>query len=174
MQPATLDQPMDIQIKRSDNRAKTVTARERDGVIEILAPASMSEAELMPIIERLTKRLAGRKQRATVDDAGLEKRAQELNRLYFEGKLKWNSIRWVTNQNTRNGSCTPSNGTIRISHRLATMPRFVLDYVLVHELAHLLEANHGPRFWKLVSRFPRSERARGYLMATGLEQLDDE
>ena len=63
---------MDIQIKRSDNRAKTVTARERDGVIEILAPSSMSEAELMPIIERLTKRLAGRNQRAPVDAARLE------------------------------------------------------------------------------------------------------
>ena len=164
---------MDIQIKRSDNRSKTVTARERNGVLEILAPATMSEAELTPIIERLQKRIAGRKVRANIDDDGLEKRARELNQQYFEGKLSWHSIRWVTNQNTRHGSCTPSQGTIRISHRLATMPRFVLDYVVVHELAHLLEANHGPKFWKLVNRFPRTERARGYLMATGIEQTEE-
>ena len=164
---------MDIQIKRSDNRSKTVTARERNGVLEILAPATMSEAELTPIIERLQKRIAGRKVRANIDDDGLEKRARELNQQYFEGKLSWHSIRWVTNQNTRHGSCTPSQGTIRISHRLATMPRFVLDYVVVHELAHLLEANHGPKFWKLVNRFPRTERTRGYLMATGIEQTEE-
>ena len=164
---------MNIQIKRSENRSKTVTARERNGILEVLAPAGMSEAELTPIIERLKKRIEGRKVRAKIDDDGLEKRAQELNQQYFEGKLGWKSIRWVTNQNTRNGSCTPSQGTIRISHRLATMPRFVLDYVIVHELAHLLEANHGPRFWKLVNRFPRTERARGYLMATGIEQTEE-
>ena len=43
----------------------------------------------------------------------------------------------------------------------------------MHELAHLIEANHGPRFWKVVNRYPRTERARGYLMAIGLEDLDD-
>lgn len=164
---------MDIQIKRSENRSKTVTARERNGVLEVLAPAGMSEAELAPIIERLKKRIDGRKVRADMDDEGLAQRARELNQQYFEGKLSWKSIRWVTNQNMRNGSCTPSQGTIRISHRLSTMPRFVLDYVIVHELAHLLEANHGPRFWKLVNRFPRTERARGYLMATGIEQTEE-
>lgn len=164
---------MNVQIKRSNNRTKTVTARERNGVVEILAPASMSEEELVPIIERLKKRLQRRKVGEDFDDTDLEKRAQELNRQYFDGKLRWTSLRWVTNQNSRNGSCTPANGTIRISHRLATMPRFVLDYVLVHELAHLLEANHGPKFWKLVNRYPRTERARGYLMATGLEQMEE-
>ena len=111
---------------------------------------------------------------ADLDDADLERRARELNRQYFGGKLRWKSVRWVSNQNTRNGSCTPSQGTIRISHRLAKMPAFVRDYVLVHELAHLVEANHGPRFWKLVNRYPRTERARGYLMAVGLEALEDE
>ena len=96
-------------------------------------------------------------------------RASELNRHYFDGRLQWTSMRWVTNQNKRFASCTPSQGTIRISHRLATMPKFVLDYVIVHELAHLIEANHGANFWKLVARYPKTERARGYLMAVGLE-----
>jgi predicted metal-dependent hydrolase len=41
----------------------------------------------------------------------------------------------------------------------------VLDYLLVHELAHLEVADHGPRFWELVDRYPLTERARGYLMA---------
>lgn len=78
-------------------------------------------------------------------------------------------MRYVKNQNSRFGSCTPADGTIRLSDRLATMPTWVRDYVLVHELAHLLEANHGPNFWKLVNRYPLTERARGYLMAVGLE-----
>ena len=43
------------------------------------------------------------------------------------------------------------------------MPSWVLDYVLVHELAHLRVPGHGPKFWALVDRYPRTERARGYL-----------
>jgi predicted metal-dependent hydrolase len=109
-----------------------------------------------------------------LSDEALEQRARWLNRQYFDGKLRWNSIRWVTNQNQRFGSCTPSQGTIRISHRLGKMPQWVQDYVIVHELAHLLEANHGPHFWALVNRYPLTERARGYLMATGLEPMEED
>ena len=165
---------MEVKIIRSDNRVKTVSAREVDGVFEVRAPAQMSDAELEPVVQNLLKRWQRRQATADLDDADLERRARELNRQYFGGKLRWKSVRWVSNQNTRNGSCTPSQGTIRISHRLAKMPAFVRDYVLVHELAHLVEANHGPRFWKLVNRYPRTERARGYLMAVGLEALEDE
>jgi hypothetical protein len=43
------------------------------------------------------------------------------------------------------------------------MPEYVIDYVLLHELAHLLVPDHGPRFWALLQTFPRTERARGYL-----------
>ncbi len=119
-------------------------------------------------------RLQRRRQKSELDDAALQRRAQELNRQYFGGNLKWESVRWVTNQNrSRYGSCTPADGTIRLSHRVAAMPAFVRDYVLVHELAHLLEANHGPKFWKLVNRYPKTERARGYLMAVGLEEMED-
>lgn len=165
---------MEIRIIRSKRRRKTIQAREVDGVLEILAPSAMSDEELAPHIEILRARLERRKQKASLDDAALEHRAQELNRRYFGGKLRWTSIRWVSNQNKRFGSCTPAQGTIRLSHRLAAMPRFVQDYVIVHELAHLLEANHGKRFWALANRYPKTERARGYLMAVGLEEIAEE
>ncbi|NPA31953.1 MAG: M48 family metallopeptidase, partial [Chloroflexi bacterium] len=109
-----------------------------------------------------------------LSDADLEKRARALNRRYFDGRLRWQSIRWSTRQNKRFGSCTPARGTIRISHRLQRVPRWVLDYVLMHELAHLVEPNHSPRFWALVNRYPLAERARGYLMALGLEEPEGE
>ena len=164
---------MEIEVVRSKKRKKTVSAREVDGVFVVQAPADMSEQELQPIIKNLQQRWQRKQTKAELDDQALHRRAQELNRQYFDGKLKWNSIKWVTNQNSRFGSCAPSKKTIRLSHRLANMPLFVLDYVIVHELAHLLEANHGPKFWKLVNRFPKTERARGYLMAVGLEQLEE-
>ncbi len=162
-----------IKIIRSKKRAKTVSARIMDGVLEVRAPATMSDEELKPIIEKLQQRLNRRQEKHSLDDKSLEERAAALNRRYFGGGLRWEWIRWVTNQNKRYGSCTPTDRTIRISHRLAKVPDFVLDYVIVHELAHLLEANHGKGFWKLVNRYPRTERARGYLMAMGLEELDE-
>jgi predicted metal-dependent hydrolase len=161
-----------IRITRSPNRAKTISARLVEGgaVIEVLAPSGATDAELAPIIDRLKSRIMRRQEKAeTADDAALARRAAELNREYFEGKLRPAEVRYVTNQQHRYGSCTPSTGVIRISHRVAAMPSFVRDYVLVHELAHLKEPNHGAKFWKLVNRYPKTERARGYLIAVGLE-----
>ncbi len=149
-------------------------AREVDGVIEVRAPAAMTDEELKPIVDRLVARLARRKHKDALDDDALQARAALLNERYFGGRLRWKSIRWVANQDKRFGSCTPSRGTIRLSHRLGSMPCFVQDYVIVHELAHLIEGNHGPEFWHLVNRYPLTERARGYLMAVGLETLDEE
>lgn len=163
---------MEIKVIRSARRKKTVSAREVNGIFVVQAPARMSDEELQPLIEKLQKRWQKRQAKETLDDKALHRRAQQLNRQYFGGKLKWESIRWVTNQNRRFGSCTPTNGTIRLSHRVAAMPAFVRDYVIMHELAHLVEANHGPKFWKLVNRYPKTERARGYLMAVGLEELE--
>lgn len=168
---------MEVKVFRSKKRRKTVNARIEDGVFVVQAPAHLSDVELQPIIETLRGRIEKRQQKRELekelDDGFLEKRARELNLRYFDGKLRWQSIRWVTNQEKRFGSCTPANAAIRISHRLATMPAFVRDYVIIHELAHLREANHGPRFWKLVNRYPRTERARGYLMAVGLEEIEE-
>lgn len=164
---------MEIEIIRSKKRTKTVSAREVEGRFVVRAPATMSDAELKPIIAKLQKRWQKRQIKDELNDEGLHRRAQELNRQYFDGKLKWKSIKWVTNQEHRFGSCTPARQTIRISHRLASMPTFVRDYVIVHELAHLLEANHGPKFWEWVYRYPKTERARGYLMAIGWENIEE-
>jgi hypothetical protein len=164
---------MEIKIIRSHKRKRSISAKVVDGVFQVRAPTHISETDLQPIIENLKKRWAKRQTKSELDDQGLQRRAQELNRQYFDGKLKWKSIRWVTNQDQRFGSCTPAQSTIRLSHRLATMPAFVRDYVIVHELAHLIEANHSQKFWELVNRYPKTERARGYLMAVGLENLEE-
>jgi predicted metal-dependent hydrolase len=166
-----------LRVIRSARRRSTISARlvENGTVLEVLAPARISDAELAPAVEKLKARvLRQAAKRATADDKELARRAAELSREYLGGRLRWQEIRYVTNQQRRFGSCTPASGTIRISHRVATLPVWVRDYVIVHELAHLAEANHGPRFWKLVERYPRTERARGYLMALGLEGEGDD
>jgi len=164
---------MEVRVIRSNKRKKTVQARKIDNVLEILAPAHLSDEQLKPHIESLRKRLDRREEAKSLDDEALQRRAMELSEEYFDGQLRWESIGWVANQEKRHGSCTPRRGTIRISHRIAAMPKFVQDYVLIHELAHLIEANHGSRFWRLVNRYPKAERARGYLMATGLEAIEE-
>jgi predicted metal-dependent hydrolase len=116
---------MEIRIVRSKKRRRTVQAREVDGTLEILAPARMSDEELEPIIGNLKRRIQRHKEKLELDDTVLEKRAHRLNQRYFDGFLEWKSIRWVANQNKRQGSCTLGRGTIRISHRIAAMPRFV-------------------------------------------------
>ena len=80
------------------------------------------------------------------------------------------SVRWVTNQNTRWGSCTSKDAAIRLSHRLKGMPEWVVDYVLLHELAHLLEPNHSARFWALVDAYPHTVKAKGFLEGVSWQQ----
>lgn len=165
---------MEVKVIRSARRNRTISGRGEAGLFVVRAPLGMSDAELTPIIEKLQERWQKKQGSGNLDDSDLHRRAQTLNRTYFEGSLKWESICWSTNQQSLWGSCTPGLGTIRISARLAKVPTFVQDYVIVHELAHLVEANHSDRFWNLVNRYARTERARGYLMALGLEDLERE
>jgi predicted metal-dependent hydrolase len=153
-----------IRIVASPNRSRTVSARVVDGVMELRVPAGMPAAEREEWAERMRARLERRLQRARPTDARLDERAAALNRRHFDGRLRWNSIAYAE-QSSRWGSCTYAAGVIRISTRAAELPPWVLDYLLVHELAHLEVPHHGPRFWALVNRYPLTERARGYLMA---------
>lgn len=158
-----------IEIIRSPNRTRTASARMVEGTLVVRVPEGLPPLEERKLVESLTQRVLHKVQKAEGKLPDLARRARELNRLYFGGKLKVSEIKWVTNQRHRYGSCTPSIATIRISDRVARMPLWVLDYVLVHELAHLLQGNHSSAFWQLVARYPLTERARGYLMAVGLE-----
>jgi len=133
-------------------------------------PARFTAAQEREWVQRMVDRVQRARRKATRGgDADLFARAQRLNIRYFDGQLAVTGIMYVDNQRTLHGSCTPSTGLIRISRRLASLPRWVEDYVIVHELAHLVHAGHGPRFWQLVQRYPLTERARGYLMALGME-----
>ncbi len=85
--------------------------------------------------------------------------ALELGVEYTEAKIVDNRYRW--------GSCTIKNN-INLNWRLIKAPMFVIDYVIVHELAHLLEANHTPRFWNIVrTQTPTMERAKAWLQENG-------
>ncbi|MER7275146.1 M48 family metallopeptidase [Dactylosporangium sp. NPDC000244] len=155
-----------IEVRRSKRRRRTVSAY-RDGErVVVLIPAQFSRAEEREWVDRMLERLAAREQRARRTDAELTSRAQRLAARYLPDHAAAGrpaSVRWVQNQNGRWGSCTPADGTIRISHRVQEMPDWVIDYVLLHELSHLVIPSHSSAFWALVARYPKSERARGYL-----------
>lgn len=127
----------------------------------MLIPARFTAAEEREWVEAMLNRLARPQCRA--DDGDLAARATALSSRYLGGLAKPSSVRWVDNQGARWGSCTPADGSIRISRRVAEMPAYVLDYVLLHELAHLIIPRHGRDFWALLAGYPRLERARGYL-----------
>ncbi|WP_461012531.1 M48 metallopeptidase family protein [Streptomyces capparidis] len=152
-----------VEVRRSTRRRRTVSAyREGDRTI-VLIPARMSAAEEKRWVSLMLDKLAAQESRRTLGDDALAERAARLSAQYLGGRAAPRGVRWVTNQNTRWGSCTPAEGSIRLSHRLRGMPEYVVDYVLLHELAHLLVPGHGPDFWALLAAYPRTERARGYL-----------
>lgn len=153
----------EVEIRRSARRKRTVRAyREGDKTI-VLVPAHLSRAQEAQHVRELVERLDRREARRPAGDDDLMVRAEQLSRRWLDGRARPASVRWVTNQNTRWGSCTSVDRTIRLSHRLQGMPDDVVDYVLLHELAHLIEANHSRRFWALLSDYPHLERAQGFL-----------
>jgi predicted metal-dependent hydrolase len=158
-----------VEVRRSSRRTRTVTAyRERDTIV-VLIPQRMSKADEQTFVQDMVEKVLAREARSSAprgDDA-LAARARELAATYLAPALDQvpepTAVSWVSNQQQRWGSCTPSTGLIRLSHRLQPMPVWVVDYVLLHELVHLVEPTHSDRFWGLVGRYPAAEKAKGYL-----------
>ena len=157
-----------IRIVASRRRRRTVAARLRSGVLELLVPEWMPRAERERWAEEMRQRLERRMERARPSDDKLAARARALNDRHFGGRLRWTSIGFTETASLW-GSCTFTSGAIRIAGRLAKFPDWVLDYVLMHELAHLVHSDHGPAFHEMLARYPLAERAKGYLVA--VEQL---
>ena len=159
-----------VEVRRSERRKKTITAEIVGDALVVVIPHRMSRAEEQEWVSRMAVRMTERRQRDRLNTEGdLNRRAIELADRYLDG-VRARDIAWVTNQRSRWGSCSPDHGEIRLSMAVADYPPWVRDYVIVHELAHLVVADHSEAFWKLVNRYPLTERARGFLIAKGMEE----
>lgn len=151
---------MEVTVIRSARRRRTAQARMVEGRLEVRIPARASRSEEERLVERFRASYERANHAGRVDLAARARRLAKAHDLPRPAE-----IRWASNQAHRWGSCSPDTGSIRISDRLAAMPPWVLDHVIVHELAHLVEPGHGPAFQALVARYRWSERAEGYLLA---------
>lgn len=154
-----------IEVIRSPRRKRTVQARIVGDRVVVRIPAHMSKAEEESAVADIVAKLKRKTTSSPASDEGLFARATQLNEQVLQGRATIGSIRWVSNQHTRWGSCTISTGDIRITDRLQHIPDYVLDAVIVHELTHTFIPGHGPEFWEWAERAPRAERAKGYLEA---------
>lgn len=153
----------DVVVIESARRKKTASARLVGDTIEVRVPAGLRKAERERHVRELGQKVARKRSAERVD---LDSRARTLAAKHHLPVPA--AISWSSRQNTRWGSCTPATGAVRISHRLSQYPSWVLDYVIVHELAHLVHADHSPAFHALVARYGKAERAEGFLCAVSL------
>ena len=159
-----------IEVVRSPRRKKTISAEIVGDTLVVSIPQRLSRAEEHEWVNRMAARMSERRRRDRLNhDGALRRRAAELSDLYLDG-VRPKEIAWVETQRSRWGSCSPNDGSIQLSLALADYPSWVRDYVIVHELAHLQVADHSERFWALVNRYPLTERARGFLIAKGIEE----
>lgn len=159
-----------VEVRRSPRRRRTVTAFREAGRLVVAIPDRFTRAEEREWVARMVARMAAKESRRAPSDAALLARAHRLSRSYLGGRAVPLSVAWSARQGKRWGSCTPDEGSIRLSDRLQGMPTFVLDYVLLHELAHLLHPGHGPEFWAELDAFPSTVRARGFLEGVAYAQ----
>jgi predicted metal-dependent hydrolase len=162
---------------RRDKRLKKSSRWERqnNGSILVRVPQRLPKRyfpELLDDISKQLKKMRKRAKRRT--DADLQRRAQQINRKYFNGEVKWEAIRWVGNMKNRLGSVTTSGttkGHIRISDRIKNWPSWVIDYIIAHELTHTIHPNHSPDFWEALKKtYPLTERARGFVKGVGFSE----
>jgi len=129
-------------LKITRTERKTHSAKLRNQIVHLFLSKNDSETHLQKSIQHLLSRVIAQDFLPDIN-----RRVNELNNLYFQKNiksvnLKYNHSNW--------GSCS-SQGNVNLSTRLLFAPSDVIDYVIIHELAHLIELNHSGRFWKLVS-----------------------
>ncbi len=168
--PRTTPDGAPVEVRRSARRRRTVAAFWENGTAVVAIPASFTRAQEAEWVHRMLEKLrrqgerGGRgSRRQPRSDSALAGHAAALSDQYLGGRAVPTSVRWVSNQTSRWGSATPSTGSIRLSAKLQPMPQWVIDYVLLHELAHLLVGGHNAAFWRLLAAYPETERAKAFL-----------
>jgi predicted metal-dependent hydrolase len=169
--------PIDVEIVR-DGRLRTRVHWEwRGNQVRIRVPRCVPQREVDRLVAEIVEEVKRKRSQVRARaDADLEARAREINRVYFGGEIEWHSIRWVSNMRKRLGSCTkggPTDGDVRISDRIKGWPQWVVDYVIAHELAHRKYPNHSREFWSYVGRYPKAERARGFIIGVAFQLGED-
>lgn len=160
--------PPQVEVRISKRRKKTSEARWEGDRIVVYLPSHLDPEARASTVDWLVQRLMTRyRLPSSLTDDDLLQRAIDLSDRYLLGERP-SSVRWVTNQTARWGSCSYYSGEIRLSHRLCVVPGWVLDSVLVHELAHLTYPDHSPDFHRLAAGYPRHEEAGTFLAGYGL------
>ncbi|ATG52466.1 metal-dependent hydrolase [Brachybacterium vulturis] len=155
-----------VLVRRSARRRRTVSISRRDGDLLIAIPATFSARQERQWVTKMVDQLVSKEARrapARRSDDALLRMAREVSELHLGGRAHPSSVTWSSRQNQRWGSCTPTDGTIRLSHQLQGMPDYVVRSVMMHELVHLLVPGHGPEFRALMANYPLAEKAQGFL-----------
>ncbi|WP_425402179.1 M48 family metallopeptidase [Jonesia quinghaiensis] len=166
----TMDTAGRVEVRRSARRKSTVSAYREGDTTVVSIPARFTARQEREWVTKMVARLDDKEARRRPSDTELMARAQELSAQYLDGKAQPTSVRWVDNQERRWGSCTMPEASIRISRRVRGLPAWVIDYVLLHELGHIIVPTHGPEFWELMARYPRTDRAQGFLEGLSFAQ----
>lgn len=163
----TLSNGDPVLVRRTARRKTGLSAFWESGQAVVAVPARLTvedEQYWIPLmVSKLEKNRQSRALRTAAGDEALMQRSLELSRRYLGARAVPESVRWVTSQNDRWGSATPAKKTIRISHHVQGMPQWVVDYVLLHELAHLIHPNHSKAFWAELAGYPELETAKAFL-----------
>lgn len=169
-------EPNAVEVRRSARRRRTVSAYWQGSTIVVAIPARYTKAQEREAVAEMVGKLHASLKRRRPSDQQLFATARELSKRYLQGRAEPLSVSWYP-MKSQWGSCTMEDRSIRLSTRLQQMPTYVQEYVLVHELAHLLVAEHSAAFWALVAAYPEAERAKGYLEgwseAKDLPQIPD-
>lgn len=155
--------PDGVVVRASSRRRKTVTAYHEGGLTVVVVPERMSQALIRSTVAELVAKLQSARPSRARTDEHLHARAERLRAKYLPEAPAPERVTWSSRQRQRWGSCTPNDRSIRISTLLQDMPDYVIDAVLVHELAHLLHVGHTRDFWSVVRRFEHLERAQAFL-----------
>lgn len=146
-----------IRIEQQDR--KTNAARLRDQTIFIRLNQEGTTAQQQAVIRQLLSRVVAQDYSPWITE-----RVHWWNNQYFKKEVKQISLK---HNRTNWGSCSAKKN-INLSTRLLFAPQEVIDYVIVHELAHLIELNHSARFWKLVEDvLPNYQEQEAWLKANG-------
>ncbi|MSR84983.1 M48 family peptidase [Candidatus Uhrbacteria bacterium] len=160
-------QPIEYSLRLSKRARRLRLAIHADGRFVVTAPVRMNPRLIEPFIIRKSKwvlekleyfkkfpcpafRLSTKKDFIEHKFAALalaEERVAHFNQIYC---FPFNKIS-IKNQKTRWGSCS-RRGNLSFNYKIILLPKHVADYIVVHELCHLGEFNHSPRFWNLVAR----------------------